>query len=78
MTCVLDGLEHAITDEVEVGVGPGRYGAVCGREVIARPLVCPPGRRCKNCHTAIDARVSRPQRNVRQPRVPLDWARRST
>lgn len=50
MTCCIDGLEHAITDnDLTTGQQRGIYGAVCGHRVASRALICPPGRRCPIC-----------------------------
>jgi len=50
MTCALDHLEHALTwDNAALGTAHGRYLAICGHEVFARPLTCPPGPRCPHC-----------------------------
>ncbi len=52
MTCALDGLEHAVTDEafaVACRQDSGIYRAVCGHMVAVLPMISPPGRRCRAC-----------------------------
>lgn len=48
----IDGWEHVIDDEDAargMRTGDGRYDSLCGRSVVAAPLVVPPGRRCPSC-----------------------------
>jgi hypothetical protein len=54
MTCLLDGWEHAVTDEqMAEGAPRGRYLSVCGRLVTPGSLFSPPGRRCRTCHATL-------------------------
>ena len=46
MTCAADGLAHLVTDDAHaagLAAGAGRYPALCGHQVAAAPLICPPG-----------------------------------
>lgn len=52
MTSASDRQTHTITSaEFDAGVwdGKGTYRAVCGRVVLAAPLVAGPGRQCPDC-----------------------------
>ena len=50
MTCAVDRLEHAVTDEeFAAGRQRGCYRAVCGHSVMVRAMVSGPGRRCEEC-----------------------------
>ncbi|MGH3570190.1 MAG: hypothetical protein ACRDRH_30120 [Pseudonocardia sp.] len=52
MTCVVDGHEHAVTDEQAAAgfeLGRGTYGTVCGRTMIPHAMTQEPGRRCTAC-----------------------------
>jgi hypothetical protein len=50
MTCGIDGLHHAITDESAVdGREWGIYPAVCGHLVHPAGMSTPPGSRCRDC-----------------------------
>ncbi len=52
MTSATDRQTHTITaEEFDSGVWEGRgiYHAVCGRDVLAAPLVAGPGKQCPDC-----------------------------
>ncbi len=74
MTCCSDGLEHAVTEEgfaAGYWQRSGIYQGVCGHSVVAQALVCPPGRRCRECAGEMERRQPPPQ-NARK------WARLRT
>jgi hypothetical protein len=59
MTCVRDGREHAVWEsDFAAGVADGRYGAVCGHDVLPRALVSPCGARCPACVAALWPRAA--------------------
>jgi hypothetical protein len=52
VTCVVDGVDHAVTDEdmsAGMAVGQGKFTAVCGVLVTPDALSAPPGRMCLGC-----------------------------
>ncbi|HEY2764206.1 MAG TPA: hypothetical protein VGJ13_09380 [Pseudonocardiaceae bacterium] len=56
VTSTVDGRDHLISDQVTASglvAGQGRYSAMCGRLVLAAPLVIPPGPTCLDCETAL-------------------------
>jgi hypothetical protein len=62
VTCVVDGLDHAVTDEdmcAGMTEGLGRYAALCDDEVTPAALTAPPGRTCPRCATVLHLRTGR-------------------
>jgi putative ATP-grasp target RiPP len=61
MTCVVDGLEHAVTDAA-FALGHqtrrGIYRARCGHDVTPRSLSTPPGPPCTDCLAPAQAQIS--------------------
>jgi hypothetical protein len=56
MTCVTDGLEHAVADELaHAGLGTGRYPGMCGHLVTPGSLATPHGACCQRCRSALAA-----------------------
>lgn len=56
MTCAADGRDHLVSDHaMSAGLvaDHGQYVAICGRVVLAAPLVVPPGPTCFDCETAL-------------------------
>ena len=56
MTSTADGRDHLISDQATatgLAAGHGEYVAICGRVVVAAPLVLPPGPTCLDCETAL-------------------------
>jgi hypothetical protein len=54
MTCVTDGLEHAVADELAAGgLGTGRYSGLCGHLVTPGSLAAPHGACCPRCRSAL-------------------------
>lgn len=52
VTCAVDGIDHAVTDEnmsTGVNAGRGHYTAVCGDSVVPAALTAPPGQACSRC-----------------------------
>ena len=52
MTCAADGHDHLVADDAHAAgtaAATGRYAALCGHQVAAAPLVCPPGPPCPRC-----------------------------
>jgi len=65
MTCIADRLEHAVTDEqFTAAQRSGVYLAVCGHEVAAQPMICPPGLRCRACLRRVVAVSDRPRQHL--------------
>ncbi|MGQ0773894.1 MAG: hypothetical protein ACT4NY_05670 [Pseudonocardiales bacterium] len=55
VTSTVDGRDHLVGEQaMTVGLlaGHGDYLAICGRVVVAAPMVVPPGRTCWECETA--------------------------
>jgi len=66
VTGVNDGavhIDHAVPDE-EMMIGQGEYAAVCGEAVHPAPLTVPPGRRCAQCVTFLQARAQHQARRT--------------
>jgi hypothetical protein len=62
VTCVVDGLDHAVTDEdmcAGMTEGLGRYAALCDDEVTPAALTAPPGRACPRCAQVLHVRSGR-------------------
>ncbi len=56
MTSILDGRDHLLSEQAATAglvAGHGEYTALCGRRVVAAPLVTPPGPTCLDCETAL-------------------------
>jgi hypothetical protein len=52
VTCAIDRRCHRVTDDALAAaraVRSGRYTALCGHQVLATALVCPPGPACQGC-----------------------------
>jgi len=60
MSCLHDGLDHAVTDE-ELTSGlhrdNGVYQAICGHTVTPQAMISAPGRSCTTCRTTLDAQL---------------------
>lgn len=62
VTCVVDGMDHAVTDEdmcVGMSEGLGRYAALCEDDVTPAALTAPPGRTCPRCADVLQRRTGR-------------------
>ncbi|MGH3905857.1 MAG: hypothetical protein ACRDTE_17000 [Pseudonocardiaceae bacterium] len=60
MTSTTDGRDHLVSEhatEAGLTAGDGRYHAICGRLVVAAPLVVAPGPTCLDCETALHSRA---------------------
>lgn len=72
MTCVVDGREHAVTDE-QACAGlercRGTYDAVCDQTITPQAMTCAPGRRCAACCAVLRAWCHAPRQRGR-------WLRR--
>ncbi|MFN2496228.1 MAG: hypothetical protein ABR608_10030 [Pseudonocardiaceae bacterium] len=56
MTSTVDGRDHLISAQATAAglmAGYGEYAAICGRLVVAAPLVVPPGTTYFDCETAL-------------------------
>jgi hypothetical protein len=56
VTSTVDGRDHLISAHATaagLAAGRGEYVALCGRAVVAAPLVVPPGPTCFDCETAL-------------------------
>lgn len=56
MTCAVDGRDHLVSDHAAsagLAADHGQYVAICGRVVLAAPLVVPLGPTCFDCETAL-------------------------
>lgn len=56
MTSSADGGDHLISEQATAAglvASHGEYVAICGRVVVAAPLVVPPGPTCLDCETAL-------------------------
>jgi hypothetical protein len=52
-----DGMAHLVAFRLyEAGLmsGEGRFGAVCGKTVLAASMAAAPGRRCPLCRASLD------------------------
>ncbi len=72
--CVVDGLDHAVTDENfarGVHEKQGRYASVCGHVVLIGPALLAPGGRCPYCcaHLADLRSIARPTSHRRRRRA---------
>lgn len=72
LTCAVDRVDHAITDE-DLVRGSGSYRALCGATVWAASLASPPAGRCGTCDenlrpTADAGPARNPERNRRWSR----------
>lgn len=74
VTSVRDGFEHLVDDAVMTPGSAGRYVALCGHEVQAAALVCPPGPRCEACVAVRNAVLADGQRHRRADQRGI-WAR---
>jgi hypothetical protein len=81
--CVLDGRDHAVTDE-EFARGrkehtQGRYESVCGHVVLIGSMLLPPGPVCARCHAYLVARATLRSAEQRlgptRHRKPSRWGR---
>jgi len=69
MTCVVDGREHAVTDDracAGVERGLGTYDAVCNRTVAPQSMTAAPGPRCPACCRMLGARLAQPNQPKRR------------
>ncbi|MGH3841646.1 MAG: hypothetical protein ACRDS0_09425 [Pseudonocardiaceae bacterium] len=71
VTSARDGVEHLVTDGAIAPGNAGRYAALCGHNVWAAALACPPGRPCPACIAVREA--DRPRH--RRPNRRGWWAR---
>ncbi len=56
VTSTADGRDHLISEQAMtsgLAAGHGDYAALCGRVVVAAPMVVPPGPTCLDCETAL-------------------------
>ena len=56
VTSTVDGRDHLISQQATAAglvTGHGEYVTVCGRLIVAAPLVVPPGPTCFDCETAL-------------------------
>ena len=56
VTSTADGRDHLISEQAMTSglvAGHGDYLAICGRVVVAAPMVAPPGPTCLDCETAL-------------------------
>ncbi|MGQ0778633.1 MAG: hypothetical protein ACT4NY_30180 [Pseudonocardiales bacterium] len=56
VTSTADGRDHLISEQAMtsgLAAGHGDYVAICGRVVVAAPMVAPPGPTCLDCETAL-------------------------
>jgi len=56
VTSSADGRDHLISEQAMTSgltAGHGDYTALCGRVVVAAPMVAPPGPTCLDCETAL-------------------------
>lgn len=56
VTSTADGRDHLISPQAMTSglvAGHGEYLAICGRVVVAAPMVVPPGQTCWDCETAL-------------------------
>jgi hypothetical protein len=54
--CVVDNLDHAVTDEAlaeGIALQEGRYYSLCGHEVLFDSCLVPPGRSCGACNRLV-------------------------
>ncbi|WP_337661762.1 hypothetical protein [Actinoalloteichus sp. AHMU CJ021] len=76
MTCLSDGLDHAVTDqEYAQGRQAGSYTAVCGVTLLAAPLISPPLPLCGRCLNTVRAARSAARPPSPPRRGPLGWLR---
>jgi len=76
MTCVVDGHEHAVTEDraaAGVELGLGTYDAACRRTVAPQAMTAAPGPRCPACWRQLGAWLATPRRTGRWRR----WLRRA-
>jgi hypothetical protein len=75
LTCTVDGRDHLISEQATTAglvAGHGKYVAVCGRVVVAAPLVAPQGPTCMDCETALH-RITTCNTNSYRHRRLLAW-----
>jgi hypothetical protein len=54
-----DGVDHAVTGEdMDAGLGLGRFMGLCGSSVVAAPLVAAPLPPCRRCQVFLRARAT--------------------
>jgi hypothetical protein len=56
VTSTVDGRDHLISQQLTAAglvTGHGEYAAICGRLVVAAPLVVGPGPTCVDCETVL-------------------------
>jgi len=61
VTSTADGRDHLISEQAMTSgleEGHGDYVAICGRVVVAAPMVVPPGPTCLDCETALHRRTT--------------------
>ena len=73
VTSARDRVEHLVLEEAMTPRSAGCYVAVCGHQVQAAALACPPGLRCPVCLAVRDANA-RDQRRRHRRRPPGRWA----
>jgi hypothetical protein len=59
LTCAVDGLAHAVSDEAAaagIASRTGTYSALCGHMVHAAALICATGRPCPRCALQVQTR----------------------
>jgi hypothetical protein len=75
VTCVGDGLDHVVTDDVMAAgiiAGTGEYSAICRVVVVPHAMTAPPGRCCPRCSARLRHRASHPARpTAGRRRAPL-------
>ncbi|MGH3943155.1 MAG: hypothetical protein ACRDTG_31935 [Pseudonocardiaceae bacterium] len=74
VTSALDGREHLVAEHLITITNAGRYVGLCGRQVWAAALICPPGPPCSGCLAVRHSQQLGARRNRRTPRRGL-WTR---
>lgn len=76
VTCASDGREHLVPEELMTPERAGRYVALCGHQLLAATLTCPPGPSCQLC-VAIRKATTASGRKSRRTARPGVWVRLS-
>jgi len=80
VTSNVDGRDHLISEQaMTMGLvaARGEYVALCGRPVVAAPLVVPRGPTCLDCETALHRRITgRANSHRRRGLLARLWRRR--